>query len=176
LIDGYLQPGDRIPSENELTKLLAVSRGSIREAMKILSALGVVRILRGDGTYIAESGDSVAMDSMLFSFVLAQPTLKEIYNLRVLIERGVMESAIDNATAGNIAQLQSCLDEMKSAASTGGVSPRKSQRMEILFHEILEPFPKSAQFKRIIRVHQELPVPIVYESHRHQGDYAARQS
>ena len=173
LIDGYLKPGDRIPSENELTKLLTVSRGSIREAMKILSALGVVRILRGDGTYIAESGDNVAMDSMLFSFVLAQPSLKEIYNLRILVERGVMDSAIDNAAAANIAQLQACLDEMKSAASLGGVSTAEFTRMDIRFHEILGAISGNRLIQRIYAYIMSYLSQSVYESHRHQGDYAA---
>jgi len=173
LIDGYLRPGDRIPSENELTKMLAVSRGSIREAMKILSALGVVRILRGDGTYIAEDGESVAMDSMLFSFVLSQPSLKEIYNLRILIERGVMESAIENATADNIAQLQACLDEMKAAADAGGASTADFSRMDIRFHEILGRISGNRLIQRIYAYIMSYLSQSVYESHRHQGEYAS---
>lgn len=172
LIDGYLQPGERIPSENELTKMLSVSRGSIREAMKILSALGVVKIQRGDGTYIAESEDNIAMDSMLFSFVLAQPSLKEIYNLRILIETGVMESAIENATAENIVQLQACLDEMKRAASLGGFTTAEFTGMDMRFHEILGKISGNRLIQRIYTYIMSYLSQSVYESHRHQGNYA----
>lgn len=172
LIEGYLQPGERIPSENELTKLLAVSRGSIREAMKILSALGVVRIQRGDGTYIADSEDNIATDSMLFSFVLAQPSLKEIYDLRVLIETDVMESAIDNAGAEDIAELQACLDEMKRASGHGGASTEEFTRMDIRFHGILGAITGNRLIKRIYAYIMSYLSQSVYESLRLQGEYA----
>jgi len=172
LIDGYLHPGERIPTENELTKMLSVSRGSIREAMKILAALGVVRIKRGDGTYIAESGDAVAMDSMLFSFILAQPSLKEIYDLRILIETGAMEMAIENATMENIAQLQSCLDEMSKAASQGGHSTEEFTRMDMRFHEILGSITGNRLIQRIYTYIMSYLSQSVYESHRQQGQFA----
>jgi hypothetical protein len=55
IIGGDLVPGDRLPSENEMTKLLSVSRSSLREAKKVLSMLGVVEIRRGDGTYVTDA-------------------------------------------------------------------------------------------------------------------------
>lgn len=173
LIDGDLHPGERIPSENELTKMLAVSRGSIREAMKILSALGVVKIQRGDGTYIAESGDNVATDSMLFSFILSQPSLKEVYDLRVLIETGVMEAVIDNATEEDLAQLRSCLDEMKRASSQGGASTEEFTRLDIKFHSLLGSVTGNRLIQHIYSYIMEYLSQSVYESHRKQGGYAA---
>ena len=53
LITRKLKPGDLIPSEGALAESLGISRGSIREGMKILSAFGIVDIRRGDGTYIS---------------------------------------------------------------------------------------------------------------------------
>ena len=50
LIDRKLKPGDRLPNELEISEGLCVSRGSVREAMKILSAFGLVDIRVGNGT------------------------------------------------------------------------------------------------------------------------------
>ena len=47
---GQFKVGEKLPSEFELMEELNVGRNSLREAMKILSALGVVAIRRGDGT------------------------------------------------------------------------------------------------------------------------------
>ena len=47
LLSKQLKPGDKLPNEIELTKSLSISRGSIREAMKILSSYGIVEIKRG---------------------------------------------------------------------------------------------------------------------------------
>lgn len=172
LLEGHLNPGDRIPSENELVKLLAVSRGSIREAMKILSALGVVRIQRGDGTYIAESGDSVAMDSMLFSFVLTRPSLKEVYDLRLLIERGVMEMAILNAKDSDIAELEECVQRMKDAAQHGGAKADVMTRLDIRFHHLLGQVTGNRLIQKIYSYIMGYLSQSVYESHRKQGEFA----
>ena len=53
LLGKKILPGDRLPPETELCRLLSVSRGSVREAMKVLSALGIVEVKRGDGTYVS---------------------------------------------------------------------------------------------------------------------------
>ena len=65
-----LRPGDRIPNETELSEMLSVSRGSVREAMKVLSALGVIDIQRGNGTFISQPDSFSNMDPLLFSFLL----------------------------------------------------------------------------------------------------------
>lgn len=55
IIKGKYKPGDKIPSEMELCEGLQVGRSSLREAIKILVAYGVLSIHRGDGTYIQDS-------------------------------------------------------------------------------------------------------------------------
>ena len=66
----HLRPGDLIPSENELSGSLGISRGSIREAMKILAAFGVIEIRQGDGTYISTSTNKKLFDPLLFSLLI----------------------------------------------------------------------------------------------------------
>jgi len=55
--DGVLRPGDQLPSERELSEQLQVSRGTVREAVQFLHALGLVEIRHGSGTFIASSRD-----------------------------------------------------------------------------------------------------------------------
>ena len=55
LMERTLKPGDKLPSELEISEELRVSRGSVREAMKILSAFGLVDIRVGNGTYVCET-------------------------------------------------------------------------------------------------------------------------
>lgn len=50
--DGGLGPGDRLPPEAQLSDLLGVSRGSTREAVRALVAVGVLDVRRGDGTFV----------------------------------------------------------------------------------------------------------------------------
>lgn len=51
---GKLRPGDKIPTETELSESLQVSRNSVREAVKILVAYGILEIRRAEGTFIRQ--------------------------------------------------------------------------------------------------------------------------
>ena len=52
LIERKLKPGDRLPNEVEISEAMNVSRGSVREALRILTAFGLVESRVGTGTYI----------------------------------------------------------------------------------------------------------------------------
>ena len=54
IADGALRPGDRLPSEGELCERLGVSRGSLREAIRMLAALGVLETRHGSGSYVSD--------------------------------------------------------------------------------------------------------------------------
>ena len=51
---GQLQAGQRFPIESELCAELGVSRSSLREAVRMLAALGVVEVRQGAGTYVSQ--------------------------------------------------------------------------------------------------------------------------
>ncbi|MFE3037913.1 FadR/GntR family transcriptional regulator, partial [Streptomyces canus] len=61
IAESNLVPGDRIPTENDLAQRLGISRGVVRDAVKILSALGRVRAQKGRGLFVADD------DGMLIS-------------------------------------------------------------------------------------------------------------
>ncbi|MBD3148314.1 FadR family transcriptional regulator [Microbispora camponoti] len=74
-----LRPGDRMPTENDLARQLGTSRTVVREAVKILSALGRVRAQKGRGLYVADD-EGMLGAGRLASFFL--PTdLDHIYML-----------------------------------------------------------------------------------------------
>lgn len=57
LVEQKLKPGDRLPNELEISEGLGVSRGSVREAMKILSAFGLVDVKVGNELMYVRSQD-----------------------------------------------------------------------------------------------------------------------
>ena len=173
LVRKELKPGDKIPSETELAKIMSVSRGSIREAMKILSSFGLVDIRRGDGTYIPSTGDSVPIDSVLFSFILTQPTEEEIYELRMLIEKDVMNLAIKKVTDSDLQTLQESIDKMKRAAEEKN-DYHYLASLDLEFHEKLADVTKNRLVKKIYSLIMSFFAPSVQESHRNQGYNAAR--
>ena len=136
LIERKLKAGDRIPSETELAEAMGVSRGTIREAMKILSSFGIVDIRRGNGSFIRQDGEQISMDSALFAFLLAQPTRREQVECRRYIERIVYELAINHATDTDLAALEANYSELLEQLQRGDDS-RQTSRNDLEFHRIL---------------------------------------
>ena len=106
VIQKELRTGDKIPTEVELSRLLNVGRGSVREAVKLLEALHVLEIRRGDGTYIANPTDESLFDSLLFKIILENISLSELLDFRLQIEIAVQNLAISNAKQEDIDLLE----------------------------------------------------------------------
>ena len=51
-IEKRFLPGEKLPNENRMAEELGISRTTLREAVRILAANGVVEIQRGRGTYV----------------------------------------------------------------------------------------------------------------------------
>ena len=132
-----LHPGDRIPNETELSEMLSVSRGSVREAMKVLSALGVIDIQRGNGTFISQPDSFSNMDPLLFSFLLMSPTKKEIQDFRKAVEREILYMAIENATEDDIAALKKNIEGFGSLPTVEEGLEEKKLDIDLEFHRLL---------------------------------------
>jgi len=97
-----LRSGDRIPAEGELCEILNVSRTSVREAIKALEAMTVIKVKRGDGTYISSPEDISFYGPLLFKMLLMRMTWSEIVEFRERIEFAVAESVIEHASTAEI--------------------------------------------------------------------------
>jgi len=138
LISGKLLPGERLPSESELSKSLSISRGSIREAMKILSAFGIVEVRRGDGTYIAESQQKAIFDPLLFSLILSKANMRELVELRELMEIAIVKLIIKNAEDEDLRLIEQTIADMENKILQGSERPTSQlAQLDIDFHHAL---------------------------------------
>ncbi|HCJ94640.1 MAG TPA: FadR family transcriptional regulator, partial [Sphaerochaeta sp.] len=97
LIERKLQPGDMIPSETVLAESLQVGRGSVREAVKVLCAYGVLEIRRGAGTFIATASNKRLFDAHLFQILVQERDYRSLTQVRELLEEGIVRLVIENA-------------------------------------------------------------------------------
>lgn len=134
LKDRKLRPGDLLPSENEIAESLSISRGSIREAMKILAAFGVIEIRRGDGTYVATSANKKIFDPLLFHLLVTQPELEELAEMRLLVELGVVHLAAAHAGGPDLDELEAAYRDMAAQCGSGGKGLYDAERR---YHEVL---------------------------------------
>lgn len=80
-----LKPGGKLPNENELSSQLNVSRGTLREAIRILSTQNILVIKRGLGTFISESANT-SIDSGLTSISSVKIGLRDLMEMRLINE------------------------------------------------------------------------------------------
>ena len=83
--DKIFAPGEQLPNENTLSSRLGVSRATLREAIRILAAQGVLDVYRGRGTFI--SPDIYTLNDIgLESMERVRVHLKDLYEARLLFE------------------------------------------------------------------------------------------
>lgn len=83
-----LKPGDRIPPEPELAASMGVARSSVREAIKILSYLGVLESKRAEGTFVCSGFQESMIDPMIYGIILNQDSSENLMELREMVESG----------------------------------------------------------------------------------------
>jgi GntR family transcriptional regulator, transcriptional repressor for pyruvate dehydrogenase complex len=104
---GTLREGDRLPSANELAATLGVSRASLREALHRLSALGLVDIQHGRGTFVRARAAQVESSVRWISD--QRYALQELFEFRIGVETAAARLAAVKATASEIDAMSAIL-------------------------------------------------------------------
>ena len=166
LVNRKLKPGDMLPNENSLSESLRVSRGSIREAMKILSAFGIIEIKRGDGTYISTAANQRIFDPLLFNLLVANGEARELIELRYLVEVGIVELIIKNASAEDLQMLAEDYRELEAEINSSRVDVKVLSECDLNFHYTMASITKNKLVENIYRFIAEIFAPTMH------GDYA----
>ena len=137
LIQKKILPGDLLPSEQALADSLGVGRGSVREALKILDAFGIVEIIHGDGTYIATSANKKIFDPLIYSMIIANTDSNELIQLREMVEMGVINTIIDHAKDEDIRKLQIVHEEYEELGKRGETDIAVLNACDLKFHRTI---------------------------------------
>jgi GntR family transcriptional regulator, transcriptional repressor for pyruvate dehydrogenase complex len=115
-----LRPGDRLPSERELSERLGVGRSSVREVLRSLELLGLISTRRGEGTFL-EPYHSHHLVNLLAAYILRDVKSKrDLVEMRILLESGAIHLAVQRATDGEIRQLTHLAERIGIAMREGG--------------------------------------------------------
>ncbi|MEX6691285.1 FadR/GntR family transcriptional regulator [Danxiaibacter flavus] len=108
---GKYKEGEKIPAEPELMKTYGVGRSTIREAIKTLASTGILKVRQGSGTYInARPSHSESLDVRL-----RRSRLKEVNDVRFLLEKEIIRLATSNRTIKDIKTMRKALDDRTAA-------------------------------------------------------------
>ncbi len=120
ILDGKYPPGSKLPPERELSKRLGVNRASLREALKKLEHLGLVRIRQGDGTRVQNFMETGGIELVQHLLPLAggNPNLiRDLLEFRRLFGREIAQLVALRAPKEALARLEALADKADAAAS-----------------------------------------------------------
>jgi len=113
-----LTVGDRLPTERDLCARFNAGRNTVREAIRMLKAYGVVEVRPKVGATIVDNRASRAIDLFAFNVAdLSRQTFDDIQGFRELIETGAVLKVFDSAGSVELAELRAINAEMGRAAS-----------------------------------------------------------
>ncbi|MDC0336326.1 FadR family transcriptional regulator [Pseudodesulfovibrio sp.] len=129
LDEKQLVPGDKLPPERVLAEMFSVARNTVREAIKVLVEQGVLESRQGAGTYVLDPSPDPLPRSLLGSVKDGIDGLRDIFEVRKIIEPEIAALAARNASAHDIALLETALAEQEAAVSEGRPSFEYDQRL-----------------------------------------------
>ncbi len=130
LLRKALKPGDFLPSETELTKTLRIGKSSVREAVKMLQAIGVVEVRRGQGTVVRRHPGPDYLSPLVFQLIMQSGYPDDLVDLRLMFEPAAAVMAMERATAEDHEAIRRAVERLEHAVALG--HPRAED--DIAFH------------------------------------------
>ncbi len=134
IIENKLEPGDKLPTEQELCNKMGISRNALREAIKALEIMGIIESRPSIGIIIQDFNTDFIFQSMLY-YLMADDTklIHEILDVRKTLELGFIEQAYDKITDKELDDLEKVLESMKARVEKNQLFYNEDHQ----FHKIL---------------------------------------
>ncbi|MHB8416327.1 MAG: FadR/GntR family transcriptional regulator [Acidiferrobacteraceae bacterium] len=113
--NGELGPGSRLPPEPKLAEMLHVSRASLREALKGMMFLGLIKSRAGDGTYLQPFLSKMVSNHFRWMLLLREIKYLELYELRQVLEPAAAALAARRYTEDDLDRMRRALADMKAS-------------------------------------------------------------
>jgi len=126
-----LAPGDRLPSERELAAILSVSRPSLREALKLLQAQGMLQIRHGHGVFVAEPQAAASLRAALMR---AQIGVDELFAMREVLELPAAAWAAERHHEDELAAVRAAHEELDTYSRTDDLDFERLRELDAAFH------------------------------------------
>jgi len=130
ILEENLRPGDKLPSERELISRFSVGRSSLREAIRILHAIGLVKVSVGEGMFVGHGDLSLIAQPLTLGLLMGEQSRNELIETRRLVEIETAGLAAKRATEEDIETIRAHLETMRG---TQGMPDRYAQA-DLEFH------------------------------------------
>jgi GntR family transcriptional regulator, transcriptional repressor for pyruvate dehydrogenase complex len=130
--DKGFKVGDVLPKEAELVEALGVSRSVVREALSRFRMLGVIDVRKRRGMILTEPDVFSGMQRLLEPHFVGQETMKQLFEVRLMLEMGLGEFLFQRITKKDIANLEDIVAKEKETTNKNDLI-----QIDILFHSAL---------------------------------------
>lgn len=118
IVEENIQPGERLPSENELSSIFNVSKTAVREAMSVLSANGIIETRPGSGIFLKDiHGDSIIL--RVTSNLMEKRELNEVLEFRRGFEVEATGLAAEKGTKKDLLKIRECNENLLKGVQNG---------------------------------------------------------
>lgn len=138
IIAGEFAPGAPVPGELDLAERHEVSRMTVREAIKTLTAQNILRVERGRGTFVNPINHWSSLHAVLRATnegADARNSAVQLIELRRMLETGASELAAGRITDEELSELGAIVDEMRDAHGAGDL--RRFVDADLAFHDVV---------------------------------------
>lgn len=154
IFDGSLRPNDRLQPERELAEQFGVSRITVRDALRVLEARGLIHVKVGasGGAFVAETNVDQVAESISTMVLLKRMSLSELAEARTIVESSAAELAAQRADEATIARLAEMVERGRRVVREH--LPHTEVSMD--FHVALAEASKNELLSATVRAYRDL--------------------
>lgn len=136
ILDGKIQPGDKLPAERELGEMLGTSRGTLREALRVLEQKGLIEIRLGvgGGAIVKDPGGEQITESLAMLIRSQKVSLHHLAEFREDVESTVTGLAAQRVRKEDISHLKGLLEEARVHMEAGDEQWSEFMRVDEKVH------------------------------------------
>ena len=148
-----LKPGDKLPPERELAEKFSISRGSLREAFRVLESRGLIKSKPGGGRYIREVRNNSHNSTENIILSLEKSSILELLEAREMFEVKIAKIAAQRVTPEDIELIEKALNKMNKEEE---LKDDKKTESDTEFHLAIAAASHNFVFVNIIKLHLDL--------------------
>lgn len=158
---GDLRAGDRLESERELAEQFSVSRITVRDALRVLEARGLIRVKVGatGGAFVAESNVDHVTESISTMIALRQMTLSELAEARTVVETATAQLAAERADDIAVRRLSDMVEQGRKVVREQ--LPHTQASMD--FHVALAEAARNELLSATVRAYRDLLIQTLHD-------------
>ena len=147
-----LKPGDQLPPERELAEKFSISRGSLREAFRVLESRGLIKSKPGGGRFIRELKKDTIVNAENIILSLEKSSILELLEAREMFEVKIAEVAAQRAISEDIELIKKSLSNAKKEEKLDD----KEMKRDTEFHIAVARATHNFVFINILKLHLDL--------------------